>query len=63
MKQITKEALYERGFMRGRNYFERSLKGGSIEVHGDKMLVYFEDHLVPNCKTLQDLDNLIYLFK
>lgn len=71
MKEITKEALLERGFEYedGEHVLTCSTEDtlvliiicvNHVYIGGGGHTDYYE---VPNCKTLQDLDNLINLFK
>lgn len=72
MSQITKEALLERGFKK----LFKSLDAWGLHMTPDICVILIEgmeplvhinepssDIQVPNCKTLQQLDNLIELFK
>lgn len=64
MSHITKEALLEKGFVEtfGKNAMT---KGENLYIDDDGVFVYDGSGSfiqVTNCKTLEDLDNLIKLF-
>lgn len=68
IEEITKESLVERGFKRVgmRVMMKHTGSGTSIIVNYEDLHVELENcndiMAVPNCKSLKDLDNFIYLF-